>query len=101
MKNLGDEVARSRVNKSWLERLYYQFPPRLADPDKDIPQNVTNRLREGNFVLVTKFENNDVSINLKDYISFSWSVMTFDDRSNCSNLNLIESFFYQDNLFNF
>ncbi|XP_026288763.1 phosphatidylinositol 4,5-bisphosphate 3-kinase catalytic subunit delta isoform [Frankliniella occidentalis] len=61
MKNLGDEVARTRVNKSWLERLYYQFPPRLADPTKDIPHNVACKLRDGTFVLTTKFENTDAS----------------------------------------
>lgn len=61
MKNLGDEVARTRVNKSWLERLYYQFPPRLADPGLELPQNVTSRLRDGSFVLVTRFENNETS----------------------------------------
>lgn len=65
MKNLGDEVARTRVNKSWLERLYYQFPPRLADPGIELPQNVTSRLRDGSFVLVTRLnsEQNEVSLH--------------------------------------
>lgn len=60
MKNLGDEVARSRINKTWLEKLYYQYPPRLADSDK-VPQNVASRLRDGGFDLKSRFENNDVS----------------------------------------
>lgn len=30
MRRLGDEMAQQRSKKSWLERLHYQFPSRLA-----------------------------------------------------------------------
>lgn len=30
MRRLGDEIAQQRTKKSWLERLYYQFPSRLS-----------------------------------------------------------------------
>lgn len=30
MRRIGDEMAQERSKKSWLERLFYQFPPRLA-----------------------------------------------------------------------
>nr|CAD7450382.1 unnamed protein product [Timema bartmani] len=61
MKMLGDEVARSRQTKSWIEKVIYQFPPRLAK-SPDLPQSVMTRLRDGNFVLMTKFENTEVLI---------------------------------------
>ncbi|PSN34153.1 hypothetical protein C0J52_10044 [Blattella germanica] len=60
MRLLGDEIARDRQNKSWLEKMYYQFPPRLA-ATSDLSPNISSRLREGNFVLVTKFENTETA----------------------------------------
>ncbi|XP_066998274.1 phosphatidylinositol 4,5-bisphosphate 3-kinase catalytic subunit delta isoform [Anabrus simplex] len=60
MKLLCDEIAQSRQNKSWLEKVLYQYPPRLA-PTAQIPQTVISRLRDGNFVLATKFENTETS----------------------------------------
>ncbi|KAJ1528067.1 hypothetical protein ONE63_007985 [Megalurothrips usitatus] len=66
MKNLGDEVARSRVSKSWLEKLYYQYPPRLADSAKDLPQNVASRLKDdGSFNVLAKFEQNAAKFTFK------------------------------------
>jgi phosphatidylinositol-4,5-bisphosphate 3-kinase len=59
MRLLGDEIARERQNKSWLEKLYYQFPPRLAATPVLSPL-ISSRLRDGHFVLVTKFENTEV-----------------------------------------
>lgn len=62
MKTTVDEVARSRQNKSWLERLYYQYPPRISMTD--ISDTVKSRLRDGNFKLTVKntaFENTEVS----------------------------------------
>ena len=61
MRLLGDEIARERQNKSWLEKMHYQFPPRLAATPV-LPSNISSRLREGNFVLVTKFENTEVRL---------------------------------------
>ncbi|CAG2056380.1 unnamed protein product, partial [Timema podura] len=66
MKMLGDEVARSRQTKSWIEKVIYQFPPRLAK-SPDLSQSVMTRLRDGNFVLMTKFENTEAS-DLKDFV---------------------------------
>lgn len=60
MKNLGDEIAQSRQNMSWLDKMNYQYPPRLAASPIP-PPNVSCRLREGNFVLVTRFENTETS----------------------------------------
>lgn len=59
MRLLGEEVTKGHQQRSWIDRLRYQFPPRLATSDK-IPQTVSSRLREGSFVLLTKFENNEV-----------------------------------------
>lgn len=30
MRRLGDEIIKERSNKKWEDRLFYQFPPRLA-----------------------------------------------------------------------
>lgn len=58
MRLLGEEIGRKRQTKCWLDRLYYQFPPRLA-ANANVPQSIATRLREGNFVLQTKFENTE------------------------------------------
>lgn len=63
-KSLGDEIARSRLNMEWEERLYYQFPPRLADSDIP-PPNIASRLRDGGFDLKSRFENNDSQFSFK------------------------------------
>lgn len=60
MRALADEMARDRQNKTWLERLYYQFPPRIAHSNS-LPQTVTSRVRDGNFVVAVKFENNETA----------------------------------------
>ena len=59
MRLLGDEIARERQNKTWLEKMHYQFPPRLAATPVLSPV-ISSRLRDGRFVLVTKFENTEV-----------------------------------------
>lgn len=59
MRLLGDEIARERQNKSWLDKMYYQFPPRLAATPGLSPL-ISSRLRDGHFVLGTKFENTEV-----------------------------------------
>lgn len=61
MKMLADEVAQSRQNLSWLQKMDYQYPPRLASSPNP-SSNIMSRLRDGNFVLVTKFENTEVII---------------------------------------
>ncbi|XP_046678812.1 phosphatidylinositol 4,5-bisphosphate 3-kinase catalytic subunit delta isoform [Homalodisca vitripennis] len=63
MKALADEMARSRQNKSWLERLYYQYPPRISLTDR-LPETVCCRLRDGNIKLTVKntaFENTETA----------------------------------------
>lgn len=60
MRVLGDEVAMARQKKCWTEKIHYQFPTRLA-PTAAIPKNIECRLKDGNIVLVTKFENTEVS----------------------------------------
>ena len=60
MRVLGDDMAVSRRNQDWKDKVHYQYPPRLA-PTPDIPKNIEFRLKDGNFVLSTKFENTEVS----------------------------------------
>lgn len=60
MKALADEIAQSRQNKSWMDKVRYQYPPRLAPTDQ-LSHCIKNRLRDGNFVLVTKFENTETT----------------------------------------
>lgn len=60
MRLLGDEMALDRQKKSWVEKVQYQFPSRIA-PIPAMPKNIESRLKDGNIVLVTiKFENSDV-----------------------------------------
>lgn len=55
MRKLADEVAGSRSKKSWLDRLYYQFPPRLAAITLDHLECNTV-FQNGCIALVTKME---------------------------------------------
>lgn len=62
MKALADEMVRSRQNQSWLDRLYYKHPPRIA-PSDNLLETITCRLQEGQFKLTVKntsFENTEV-----------------------------------------
>ena len=60
MRVLGDEIALSRQKKSWVEKVQYQFPSRLAN-NSTLPKHIESRLKDGNIVLLTKFENTEVS----------------------------------------
>lgn len=60
MRVLGDEIASNRQKQLWIEKVRYQYPCRLA-PTPAIPKNIEFRLKDGNIVLVTKFENTEVS----------------------------------------
>lgn len=69
MKFLADDVACSRKSYTWLEKMQYQFPPTLifTPVDQQIKSQhspLPKILRDGNFVVVIKFENNDVSLDL-------------------------------------
>lgn len=60
MKLLGSEVARNRQNKSWLEKIAYQYPPRLATSSA-IPASCLARMRDGSyFVIDSRFQNTEV-----------------------------------------
>jgi phosphatidylinositol-4,5-bisphosphate 3-kinase catalytic subunit alpha/beta/delta len=62
MNILADEISHKRGSMTWLEKIAYQFPPKLAKTD-EMPETVRGRLRNDHFVIVTKFHNinNDVS----------------------------------------
>lgn len=64
MRLLGDELAQSRQKKSWEEKVCYQFPPRLVPPLM-IPKNIESRLKDGNIVLLTKFENTETTFTFQ------------------------------------
>lgn len=76
MRVLGDEVAMARQKKSWMEKVRYQFPTRLA-PTATIPKNIECRLKDGNIVLVTKFENTEVREQLNFIIFFITNLLFF------------------------
>lgn len=62
MRLLGSAIARERSTKTWIEKLYYQFPPRLSTDNEEIPKNISQKLRDdGNIILLVKFENTEVS----------------------------------------
>ncbi|KAL1462919.1 hypothetical protein WDU94_014720 [Cyamophila willieti] len=57
MKQLTTEAARERHTKPWIDKLCYQFPPRICPLSLSITREETNgRLREGQFMVVVKFE---------------------------------------------
>lgn len=60
MKHLGSEVARIRQNKTWLEKVAYQFPPRISSSD-EIPSNCKARMRETSYFV------DSTSITTYDY----------------------------------
>lgn len=82
MRVLGDEVAMARQKKSWMEKVRYQFPTRLA-PTATIPKNIECRLKDGNIVLVTKFENTEVREQLFYYF-FYYHIIYIEKLTNIS-----------------
>lgn len=50
---MGDELAQKRSKQTWLERLYYQFPPRLAK-NSYIYNEILNERR--NIKIASKFD---------------------------------------------
>ncbi|XP_050432835.1 phosphatidylinositol 4,5-bisphosphate 3-kinase catalytic subunit delta isoform [Adelges cooleyi] len=64
MKALADQMQADRRRQSWLERLLYQFAPRLAASTLSsnvLPATVTRRLRDDNFSVVVKFDNTETT----------------------------------------
>lgn len=67
MKFLSEEVARERRTYTWIQKMRYQFPPSLifVPVDQQIKSHhspIPKKLRDGHFVVMIKFENNDVCI---------------------------------------
>nr|XP_018902794.1 PREDICTED: LOW QUALITY PROTEIN: phosphatidylinositol 4,5-bisphosphate 3-kinase catalytic subunit delta isoform [Bemisia tabaci] len=60
MKQLADDEIRKRQHKSWFERLLYQFPPRLTAADATLSRHILSRLKDGNFVILIKFDNTEM-----------------------------------------
>lgn len=60
MRHLGGAICRDRLTKTWEEKLYYQFPPRLAE-STEVPKNILMKLRDGNIILSVKFENTETT----------------------------------------
>lgn len=67
MKVLADQMQGDRRRKSWLDRLLYQFAPRLAASTLSsnvLPATVTRRLVNEKFSIDLKFENIEVSFKM-------------------------------------
>lgn len=67
MKVLADQMQADRRRKCWLERLLYQFAPRLAASTLSsnvLPATVTRRLINEKFSIDLKFENIEVPIKM-------------------------------------
>ncbi|XP_071445759.1 phosphatidylinositol 4,5-bisphosphate 3-kinase catalytic subunit delta isoform [Hetaerina americana] len=64
MKMLVDDIAQARQHVSWLEKLHYQFPPRLA-ATPELPANIRSRLQEGSLYVTIKFESAESSFTFK------------------------------------
>jgi len=72
MKALADQMQANRRRQKWLERLLYQFAPRLAASTLSsniLPTTVTRRLRDDNFSVVIKFDNTEVYFKIKHVFS--------------------------------
>ncbi|XP_013190051.2 phosphatidylinositol 4,5-bisphosphate 3-kinase catalytic subunit delta isoform [Amyelois transitella] len=59
MRNLAEESLMKRMQSSWLERLKYQCPPRLAD--QSVPTALRSKLNRNTFTLTTRFANSEDS----------------------------------------
>lgn len=69
MNLMADEVSTRRTKMSFMEKLAYQYPVRLA-ANPDLPETLRRRLRNDHFVLVSKFHNDETS-------SFTFNVHCF------------------------
>lgn len=66
MKALADQMQADRRRQSWMERLLYQYEPRLAASTLSsnvLPTTVSRRLRDDNFSVVIKFDSTEVFFN--------------------------------------
>ncbi|XP_028178666.1 phosphatidylinositol 4,5-bisphosphate 3-kinase catalytic subunit delta isoform [Ostrinia furnacalis] len=62
MRSLAEESLMKRMQSTWLERLRYQCPPRLAE--QAVPVTLKSHLNKNCFILVTKFANSEFSSSL-------------------------------------
>ena len=69
MRVLGDEIAAARQKYTWFQRIEYQYSPRLA-ASPTLPKSIESRLKDGNIVLLIKFENTEV-INIVNFIYYN------------------------------
>lgn len=63
MRVLADQMQADRWQKSWLERLQYQYAPRLAASTLSsnvLPSTITRRLKDDHFSIVIKFDSTEV-----------------------------------------
>ncbi|XP_064211138.1 phosphatidylinositol 4,5-bisphosphate 3-kinase catalytic subunit delta isoform [Tribolium castaneum] len=67
MRKLGDDITQKRLKYTWLEKLYYQFPPRLCPKSKIFPETLDQKK---NIKITTRFEDNENSFtfNVSPYI---------------------------------
>jgi len=69
MKVLADQMQADRQQLSWLERLQYQYAPRLAASTLSsnvLPTTVTMRLKDDHFSIVIKFDSTKVRFQTKN-----------------------------------
>lgn len=64
MRNLAEDCLMKRAQSTLMERLRYQFPPRLADYPT-VPKTLVSHLNNHRFILVTKIANTEVSFIYK------------------------------------
>lgn len=64
MRNLAEDCLIRRAQSPRMERLRYQFPPRLAE-QSTVPKTLVSHLNNQFFLLVTKIANTEVSLIYK------------------------------------
>lgn len=60
MRKLGDDIAQTRNKMTWLEKLFYQFPPRISPLCTALQVTVNQLFQNGNIVIASRFETNEV-----------------------------------------
>ncbi|KAG1679555.1 Phosphatidylinositol 4,5-bisphosphate 3-kinase catalytic subunit delta isoform [Nymphon striatum] len=63
MRVICEEIAEERRKKKWLEKVLYQFPLRLA-ASAELPEALSDRFIEGNFIVIVRFENTEASFSI-------------------------------------
>ncbi|XP_078615634.1 phosphatidylinositol 4,5-bisphosphate 3-kinase catalytic subunit delta isoform-like [Branchiostoma floridae x Branchiostoma japonicum] len=65
MRQMVRDIADSRKEKSWVERLQYQFPPRL-ESSEDLPKHM--QPANNNLVVNIRFHNTDMSYSFQVHV---------------------------------